>query len=233
MFGSIISAGANILGGILNRDAAKDANRIQQEQAALNRKTQMDFAKHGIKWKVDDARRAGVHPLYALGAQTHSYSPVSVGTTVDTSMGNALASAGQDISRAFAAGATPKGRVDAFTTAVQGLSLEKASLENELLKSQIARLNNSQVPPPTPSAYPVVIPEGKLDDRTPIVLGSRKIATHPGFSDGQTFEDRWGEWGGSAAGLVVMGADALHNARQNTKVERAPFSWIPRFEYRQ
>lgn len=45
-------------------------------------------------------------------------------------------------------------------------------------------------------------------------------------SDGGDFEDRWGEWGGGLAGLVVMGADLSHMAagevaRQKARYEAA------------
>lgn len=39
---------------------------------------QAQFAQQGIRWKVDDAKAAGIHPLYALGASTHSYQPQAV-----------------------------------------------------------------------------------------------------------------------------------------------------------
>jgi hypothetical protein len=45
----------------------------------MNADLQREFAQHGISWKVADAARAGIHPLAALGVQTHSASPVHVG----------------------------------------------------------------------------------------------------------------------------------------------------------
>jgi hypothetical protein len=103
-----------------------------------NRKLQKQFAKKGIQWKVQDARAAGVHPLFALGASTHSFSPVSVGEGV-----NALRSGGQDIGRAVDASSSKSARMEK-------LGLERAALENELLRSQIARNNSAQLAPPVP-----------------------------------------------------------------------------------
>lgn len=40
-----------------------------------NAALQREFAQHGIQWKVADAQAAGVHPLYALGGGTPSFSP--------------------------------------------------------------------------------------------------------------------------------------------------------------
>ena len=47
-----------------------------KSEADKNIKYQKQFAQHGIRWKVEDAKAAGLHPLYALGANTHSFTPV-------------------------------------------------------------------------------------------------------------------------------------------------------------
>lgn len=52
---------------------------LQREINAENLKYQKEFAQHGISWRVDDARQAGLHPLAALGAQVTSFSPSFVG----------------------------------------------------------------------------------------------------------------------------------------------------------
>nr|DAW32782.1 MAG TPA: minor capsid protein [Microviridae sp.] len=100
MLGSIISAGAGLLGGMMSASASKSAARKQVE-------LQREFAQNGIRWKVADAKAAGLHPLAALGAQTTSYQPVSVG---DTSMGSALSEMGQNISRSIDATLTRQER---------------------------------------------------------------------------------------------------------------------------
>lgn len=64
--GSIISAGASLVGGILGN---KSNQKIAEQNAAL----QKEFAQHGISWKVADAKRAGIHPLYALGSNGISF----------------------------------------------------------------------------------------------------------------------------------------------------------------
>lgn len=99
IIGGVISAAGSLLGG----SSANKANaRIAREQARM----QYDFAQNGIRWKVADAKAAGLHPLYALGAQTPSYSPVAI----PDSKGPAMAEAGQHIGRAVAATSTPSER---------------------------------------------------------------------------------------------------------------------------
>lgn len=96
---ALIGGGASLLGGLMGRESSRSsANR--------NVDLQREFAQHGIRWRVEDAKQAGIHPLYALGASTHSFSPISVSDP----LGPAIASAGQDLSRAFEATRTGQER---------------------------------------------------------------------------------------------------------------------------
>lgn len=140
----LIAAGlgvaGSIAGSIIDGDERKSANESNQ---ALQR----EFAQNGIRWKVADAKAAGVHPLYALGAQTHMASPSFVGSDV----GRDVARMGQDISRAVSATQSEEERT------LSRLTLERAGLENELLRSRIARENSAQVGPGVPIGH--VIPQ--------------------------------------------------------------------------
>jgi hypothetical protein len=136
MLGNLIGAGASLLGGLIGRQS----NEAQME---ANRALQREFATSGIQWKVEDAKKAGIHPLYALGAPTMSPSI----QTMQDPMGSAISSMGQDLSRAVAATAAPEAR---NLGVMEGLAVERAGLQNELLRSQIARLN-SQVGPGVPT----------------------------------------------------------------------------------
>lgn len=69
--GAAIAAGASYLQGQKNRSAQNQANR---DNAALQR----EFAQMGIQWRVKDAQKAGIHPLYALGANTTPATPSHV-----------------------------------------------------------------------------------------------------------------------------------------------------------
>ena len=86
--GSIVSAVGSIAGGILGANSA-------QNVAGMNYKAQKEFAQNGIRWKVEDAKRAGIHPLYALGASTQGYSPTA-GYTGDFGISDAAAHLGQE-----------------------------------------------------------------------------------------------------------------------------------------
>ena len=147
MLGSIISAGASLLGGAIGRNSQKNAN---ENNAAL----QKEFAQNSIRWKVADAEAAGIHPLAALGASGYSASPSYVG---DTSLPTAFSQMGQDISTSINRTRTQPERINAK---MEALSLERGELENELLRSQIAR-EKAALNPPLPSGSGVgdVIPQ--------------------------------------------------------------------------
>lgn len=93
-WGSVIGAGisglAGIAGGAINASASKSAARAQV-------RLQREFAQNGIQWRVEDAKKAGIHPLYALGANTATYTPVSQDSSA---LGNAVADAGAYLGKA-------------------------------------------------------------------------------------------------------------------------------------
>lgn len=195
MIGDLISGGMKLLGGWM------EGNR-QDENAARNIQLQKDFAQQGIRWKVEDAKAAGIHPLYALGANTTSFAPVSVGSS---SLGSGLASMGQDVGRAISATSTAPERASAMSTMAQKLQLDNMSLQNQLLASKLAQ-QRASVNPPLPGAVPVgtateVPVDPKLQDRTRLVMGSEEIRGHPGWSPAKAVEDEWGEGAGTLYGL--------------------------------
>lgn len=195
MLGPLISAGASLAGGLLNSRAQQKANDANALMAQENIKLQKEFATHGIRWKVDDAREAGIHPLYALGAQTTSFSPVSVGAVPSTGLGSGLAAAGQDLSRAFNATRTAPERLEA--TAASRLQLEGLSLDNDIKRatyaSALQKIKQNENPP-IPTVGPFEVPEAKkAEERTPLMLGGNRVLTSPGTSPGKAWEDQLGD----------------------------------------
>ena len=91
MLSALIGAGASLASSLFKTSSDK---KSAKKAAAQNYAQQKEFAQNSIRWKKEDAERAGIHPLYALGANTNSFAPTSVGTSSDFS---GLAQAGQDI----------------------------------------------------------------------------------------------------------------------------------------
>lgn len=195
MLPALIGAAANIAGGFINKGSQDEANRTNREMAIENIRLQKRFAQEGIRWKVEDARKAGIHPLYALGAQTTSFSPVSVGAVGDTSLGSGIAAAGQDLSRAVNATRTAPERLEA--RAVTRLQLEGLALDNDIKRatyaSAVQRLQQNQNPP-VPTLGPFDVPESKkIDERNPLMLDGNRVLTSPGTSPGKAWEDVLGD----------------------------------------
>lgn len=151
-----IAAGGSVAGAAISASENAEAQREINEK---NIQLQKEFAQQGVRWKVADAEAAGIHPLYALGAQTHSFTPLQVGG--DVSIGSGLAAAGQDISRAIHATQTQDEREDKFAA----LKLENASLQNDLLRAQISKLNQGQSGPSFPGSGAGLMLDGQGNSR--------------------------------------------------------------------
>lgn len=127
LFSSIASIAAPIIGGVIGNKGASD---VSQQNAAY----QKEFAQHGIRWKVADAKAAGLHPLAALNTNTATFSP-------SFQTGNM----GQNISRAINAAGSALDRQK--SAEADALALERASLQNDLLRAQISHVGRASNPP--------------------------------------------------------------------------------------
>lgn len=63
--------------GLAGLNETKDQNQVSEQLAREQMALQKEFAQKGIQWRVDDAKAAGLHPIYALGGSAANYSPVS------------------------------------------------------------------------------------------------------------------------------------------------------------
>ncbi len=181
--GAAIGAAASLLGGSQEKSAQDKATRLQIEQQKLDRDYQKEFAQSGIQWRTEDARSAGIHPLYSLGANLPTYSPVSSNIQASSGMARGLSRAGQDIGRAVSAAASKPERAD---QALLALQLERASLENDLLRVNIQK---SQIGPAFPSVNPGLggampgqgdMPRVQNDPMGRMVPHARQGQTEPG-----------------------------------------------------
>lgn len=201
MLGSLISGAADLVGGLLGRKSAEKANK---ENAA----NQKEFAQNSVQWRVADAQKAGVSPLFALGMSPMSYSPSSVG---DTSLSSSISNMGQNIGRAVSATTGPQGRFDAT---VQALTVKRMGLENDLLASQINQINQPGNPPAIGASH-LIAGQGDAPTiditpatRTPAVTGRQgKLRGTSPFMDAQVAETRYGDVLQEAFGLRAFLGD--------------------------
>lgn len=169
MLSALIGAGASLIGGYLSQ---RNANR--------NVDLQREFASTGIQRRVEDARAAGVSPLFALGANTHSFSPVSIGGD------GGMQSAGQNISRAMAAQGSPQGRAGALAVEIAGAQLDGLKLDNMAKQQEIQAKTNLINQAGTP---PAILDSGttRVIDGQPIGVELKKEMAPAGTSPHKSF----------------------------------------------
>lgn len=159
--GGLIGLAGDILGGFFGRENQKDQEAFQRE-----------FAQHGIRWRVEDAKAAGVHPLYALGAQVTPYTPV-----VSNPVGDALSSAGQNLGRAVAAQQTAAERAqEALGLQLLQSQIAESDARRELYASEAARNRQGVAAAtfPMEGGGPVVV--GELD-APDVMRGMTEVVT--------------------------------------------------------
>lgn len=195
MLGAIIGAAASLGSALLSKKAADKANKATEQannenirfqkqanrqnialaretnrqQLAIHRQNtalQKEFAKSGISWKVRDAEKSGIHPLYALGAQSVSFAPQSVGldtATVGAPHSNpathqpdysGIAEAGQNIGRAIQATNSVEAQMQAMQVSLAQAQVQGAHLDNDIKRTQLASAIATNVgsPPGIPGA---------------------------------------------------------------------------------
>lgn len=139
---SLLSAGSSLLGGMFGgktSSAQKEINYLNAEAMKQNMYLQEQSFYNPVHWRVQDAKRTGINPLVALGMNPYMGATSMMGDSVGGTRNSAidgLAAAGQDVSRAIAGIQTKEQRDQ--SRALAALGLERAGLENELLRSQIA-----------------------------------------------------------------------------------------------
>lgn len=136
IFSKILDVGKSlispIIGGIAGVKAADKSADVQQqindqniafqrETNAQNEALAREFAKMGVRWKVEDARAAGLHPLSALGISGSASPPILVspqaqfGGSDSAAKFKALGTMGQDISRALLATESADAKIERLT----------------------------------------------------------------------------------------------------------------------
>lgn len=153
-------------GGARDRQAFTEA--MAREQLQFNK----DFATQGVRWRVEDAKAAGIHPGLALGANLNAPSPVTIfGDSGGGRTRPGWSAVGQDIGRAIQAGQSNVERMSE-------LQVENQELQNELLRSQIARNNSAQLGPsfPDPSNPGIIRGQG---DAQIVEVPMQRVAGDP------------------------------------------------------
>lgn len=121
---ALISGAGSLAGGFVD-------NYFNEKATDKAWKRQKKVLQNQVQWRVADAVAAGLHPLAALGMSPADGPSVGLGS----SLGAGLSDMGQSVGRAAEAMLTPESKL---TARMALLAEERAGLENDLLRSQIA-----------------------------------------------------------------------------------------------
>ena len=124
--GSVIGSGLGGYADWRQQEMTNKRNLETQERINMqNLANSKEFAKNSIQWRVQDAKAAGLHPLYALGAPTMSPPTMRAGQEhYGGGLGKSLSSMGQLLDIKF-----------------KKEQVESAKLDNALKKKQISTLS--------------------------------------------------------------------------------------------
>lgn len=173
--------GGQILGG---PGAPSLSDQIMRAETAEQVALQKEFAQHGVQWRVQDAIAAGVHPLYALGANIPTFSPVQTAFEVPRSLGRSSRGGGDPMMQAI-------GAVSSFAQAYyrnQALEVNSAAQrEKDYAQAEYYRalaskeLQSLNAQPPVPDS---VVRQGTIGmtGQTDPMFNTVEIKAAPTFS---------------------------------------------------
>lgn len=196
--GSLIGAGSSLLGGALGASSSRNLNDRQID-------LQKEFARKGVRWRVADAKAAGIHPLAALGLTGSSYSP-SFSTNP---MGAALAEAGQTVGSGVR-----QNRISPVEKSIINKNNAEADFARASAAASLqARSNQSQNSPV--SSVSVAEPQNNA-----IRLNQHSVLPLSNIADAEAAERRWGDIAQEAMGIVVLGSDIAENVIPDTWADK-------------
>lgn len=177
----IISGISNAISGNQQAEATRETNQANRDMTAStnaqNERLAREFAQNSIRWRVEDAKRAGLHPLAALGAAGSSGPVMQAGSDLpDYSGAEAVSNMGQNISRAISSTSTGHEReIQALTIANARLDLEGKALDNQYRLAQLNRLSSGPSFPGSDNFIP-----GQGDSPLMKVSASERTVSAPG-----------------------------------------------------
>lgn len=216
-------AGASIGNAYDSSKATDKQNALAQSQYDQNVALQKEFAQNSMQWRVDDAKKAGLHPMAALGIQGSSFTPLqTIGYAQDNSASNlmnAISDMGQSVNYASTKAKDNQQQQVAVRLAQEGVELQNEGLrlDNEYKRWQLLQametgtsqaLRSPSAPPTaennlisgqgdSPFMDKPIVQDGWLLDEK-----GRKVGIIPSEDLADRTEDKfiieWLPWGASA-----------------------------------
>lgn len=175
--------------GIANLGRTYENIEQRKYQDRINKENR-DRQDRSIQIKTADAKAAGIHPLYALGAPT--LSPTSVAAQQNMNI------AVPDIDRSIKE--MGQGKMNSLQTQMAAGQLDGIDLDNAAKKQQL-ELNQMEI---EKTKKTMLNPRGSGKD---LLVGGTKVDKNKQWSDAQDIEDRYGDVVSWMYGAGVLGAD--------------------------
>lgn len=187
---SLVTMGPGLYASYMDRKQQREiANANNQQQLAMaerNEALQREFAQNGIRWRVQDARMAGINPLAALGASGSSFSPVQVGYdpgpsgSFGSDLARGMSTMGQDLTRALQSTQTEQQReLTALQLASAKLDVEGKTIDNQMRLTQLQKARGSGVSGPGSQNFVAGQGNSGLINNQPM----KRVMTRPGRPD--------------------------------------------------
>lgn len=143
-----LDTGFSFLNEVRKEEDRDKELRRQENITDFRRETdylrQKEFAQMGIQWRVEDAKAAGLHPVFALNGGGAAFSSPSVSTSGSYGVENSLQDLGQNVSRAVAAQETPEQReVRLMNFKVQESNITRNEAEAAYYRAQEAKIRGA------------------------------------------------------------------------------------------
>lgn len=167
----IVQGGMSIGGNLFAAREGKKAWRRQQRAQDQEYARQKEFAQMGIRWKVEDAKAAGLHPLYALGAMPSNYSPAMIQSPPSSGIAESMHEAGQAISRSMMATQTNQEKqMQQMALEAHIANMAESDMRRQVLESERDR-NYQEMNRGLWDSIPTVTPDyGVPEGQAPAVL---------------------------------------------------------------
>lgn len=224
-WGAMIGAGASLLGGMLGNQSDEKNAKLAAKQNQKNFQLAENQWEHGleenqrqfdltradadalnktrVQWLVEDARKAGIHPLAALGMSYQGSMASPIGAPSPTTPNTESYLQGNSLG-AGVAGMAPY-LADMFPNP---LELEQQQLQNEALRADINYRKAGTAAILSEATSRTMIDKAREDYRGyDLYYGGANIKTDPRFSDQEAAETRYGEIVGEVYGLSAFAAD--------------------------
>lgn len=228
---AIATIGSGLLNFFGGQSAQDKAIQAQQQINEQNWQHSLYMANNSVQMRAEDAEKAGINKLYAIGAPTMSFAPSQVGAAgtpynAMKPLADTMHGLGQDLSRAGIAGQSLPAKVAAVESAQRvmsnNLDNEAKQLQLQILRARLANLTG------TAPTGPFNVPESaKIEGRPPLMAGGMRIETSPDTSNAEDFEKRYGD-DGPASWLIntgILARDAFHTAKGVVARWKAQNAW--------